>query len=362
MVKLKYWLTICLFCGLLASLAVTGFATEDGDISAAERRPLAQVPEFSLEDLLSGDYMTSWETYLLDQFPLRDQFRALNGYIRLNLLGQKDIGGVYVQDGHAFSMEYPLKENQVAYGVDKINQVIETYLVDNAVYFAIVPDKNYFAGEDYLKLDYATMESMMAGINGTYLNIFDLQTLDDYYQTDAHWKQEAIFPTAAALADGMGLGATLIPDSGFTSETLAGFEGVYWGQSPVPLEQDDLTYVTSDAILAATMTGVEFDGIVGLYAPEKFHGVDGYDVYMEGAQAIVTVESPNAKTDKELIIFRDSFGSSLAPYFAEGYSKITLVDLRYVATSYLGQFVDFADQDVLFLYSSSVLNSAMLLK
>ena len=78
--------------------------------------------------------------------------------------------------------------------------------------------------------------------------------------------------------------------------------------------------------------------------------------------AIVTLESPGAKTGRELILFRDSFGSSLAPLFLEGYSKVTLIDLRYVASSLLEQFVDFADQDVLFLYSTSLLNSGMLLK
>lgn len=362
MEKLRNWLMIGLFALVLLGFAITGLALEDGEISESERRPLAQMPEFSGEAVLSGDYMIDWESYLLDQFPLRDNFRQLNGKIRLELLGQKDVNGIYFQDGHAMKLEYPMKENQVQFGVDKINQVIDLYLQDNNVYFSIVPDKNYFAGEEYPKLDYQLMEDMMQKVNGAYIDIFDVQTLEDYYKTDAHWKQEAIFLTAAVLAQGMGLGVDLIPVGGFTTTKLEGFEGVYWGQSPISMEADTLTYVHSDAITSATMNGVEFEGVVGLYAPEKFYGVDGYDVYMEGAQAILTVESPDAKTDKELIIFRDSFGSSITPYFVEGYRKITLIDLRYVATSFLPQFVDFADQDVLFLYSSSVLNAAMLLK
>ena len=42
------------------------------------------------------------------------------------------------------------------------------------------------------------------------------------------------------------------------------------------------------------------------------------------------MENPKAETNRELVIFRDSFGSSIAPLFAEGYKKITLLDIRYL--------------------------------
>jgi len=90
--------------------------------------------------------------------------------------------------------------------------------------------------------------------------------------------------------------------------------------------------------------------------------MDGYDIFLSGAQAIQTIEVPNAESDRELIIFRDSFGSSITPLLTGAYSKITLVDLRYIAADFVDQFVEFEDQDVLFLYSTSLFNSGMLLK
>ena len=45
-----------------------------------------------------------------------------------------------------------------------------------------------------------------------------------------------------------------------------------------------------------------------------------------------------------------------------GYSRITLVDIRYIQPDYLGQFIDFENCDVLFLYSSLVLNNSDTLK
>ena len=74
------------------------------------------------------------------------------------------------------------------------------------------------------------------------------------------------------------------------------------------------------------------------------------------------IENPNAKTDKRLIIFRDSFGSSITPLLAEAYSEITLVDLRYINSRFLSSYVDFENSDVLFLYSTLILNSAKLFK
>ena len=73
-------------------------------------------------------------------------------------------------------------------------------------------------------------------------------------------------------------------------------------------------------------------------------------------------ENPDAETDRELVIFRDSYGSSLAPLLVKGYSKITLVDIRYLASPFVGQYVRFDSQDVLFLYSTSVLNNSITLK
>ena len=36
----------------------------------------------------------------------------------------------------------------------KINKIYETHLKDNNVYLSIIPDKNYYSNNNYLKLDY----------------------------------------------------------------------------------------------------------------------------------------------------------------------------------------------------------------
>ena len=88
----------------------------------------------------------------------------------------------------------------------------------------------------------------------------------------------------------------------------------------------------------------------------------GQFVFLGGSKSLISIENPNAKTDRELVMFRDSFGSSIAPLLAEDYAKITLVDIRYLPVERIGNYIDFKDQDVLFLYSTSVLNHSETLK
>ena len=85
-------------------------------------------------------------------------------------------------------------------------------------------------------------------------------------------------------------------------------------------------------------------------------------MFLSGVAPLITIENPNAGTDKELVMFRDSFGSSLAPLLAEGYSKITVVDVRYMQSSLVGNFVDFENSDVLFIYSTALLNNSTAMK
>jgi hypothetical protein len=91
--------------------------------------------------------------------------------------------------------------------------------------------------------------------------------------------------------------------------------------------------------------------------------LDAYDVFLSGASALLVIENPNASSDKELVIFRDSFGSSITPLLIDSYSKIIMIDTRYVPYEYLEQFIEFnAEQDVLFLYSTLVINSSIMLR
>ena len=182
-------------------------------------------------------------------------------------------------------------------------------------------------------------------------------SIDDYYTTDSHWKQEEIVDAAEYLANQMG---TSIKADYKINEIEKPFYGVYKGQTALNIPSDTIKYLTSygidNAIVTYYDTGFPKEG--DMYNMEKAVGKDPYEMFLSGSTPLVTIENPHVKTNKELIIFRDSFGSSLAPLLTQGYKKITVVDIRYIVSDYLGSFIDFNNQDVLFIYSAVMLNNS----
>ncbi len=333
--------------------------------SDTERRKLAQFPEFSIETIQKGNFMTDFEIYALDQFPMRDTFRNLKGWISERLLGRKDNNGLYVTDGYAVKMEYPLNPDSINYAAKRFQAVTDQYLKESEgrIFLSIIPDKNYFLAEStgHLKMDYeALSEQLQSGMPyAQYIDIFDLLSAEDYYATDIHWRQEMLVDVAEYLGDRMGVEI----DSGYEVQTLdQDFYGVYTSQSAVPLKGEKLHYLTNDVLDQCVVQDYENGKTLGIYDMEKAAGKDPYEIYLSGPISLLTIENPAFGEERELIVFRDSFGSSLIPLLAEGYSRITLIDIRYIRSGLLGNFVDFHGQDVLFLYSTSVLNHSETLK
>ena len=193
-----------------------------------------------------------------------------------------------------------------------------------------------------------------------YIDLFGSLTLDNYYRTDSHWRQETLLPAAHTLAEAMG---AVLPEDDYRPQTLERpYYGVYYGYAALPMEPDQITYLTSDTLEACSVYNYESDKNGSVYDLEKGVGKDPYELFLSGSVSLLTVENPHAETDRELVIFRDSFASSLAPLLVSGYARVTLADIRYLPASQIGKYLTFDNQDVLFLYSASVLNNSETLK
>ena len=368
----------------LASLFLFGFAfwswLKPADaFSESERRPLAEMPKLSFESILNKNsdktFMTLFESYSLDQFPLREFFRTVKSFTSFYLFGNMDNNGIYLQDGYAAKLEYPVKEDSLDYAAEKFKSIYNRFLrgKDKNVYTSVIPDKGYFLAEQngYLSMDYELFFRLFSEKMSfaEYIDIKDTLALEDYYKTDTHWRQEKILDVAQKIASSMGV--TLAAQ--YRENVLDHpFYGVYYGQSALPLPAEEIHYMTSDFMENCTVYDHQNGKEISFYDMEKAVGKDPYEMYLSGNLSVVTIENPNASTDKELIVFRDSFGASLLPLLAEGYQKITIVDIRYVQSANLGALrdrrtgktlVDFENaDDVLFIYSTLVLNSSNTLK
>ena len=101
---------------------------------------------------------------------------------------------------------------------------------------------------------------------------------------------------------------------------------------------------------------------IAVYDESRMAEDDPYELFMGGPSSLITIDNPACENGRHLIVFRDSFGSSLSPLLAQGYEKTTLIDIRYIQPAMLKKFVDFTGADVLFVYSSMVLNNSETLK
>lgn len=355
--------------GILVALwaVLTGFAwfSPAREMSDAERRPLAQMPELSDKSLLEGTFMKDFEKYALDQFPLRDRFRQIKSLFHYHVLNQLDNNEIYIADGHAAEMEYPLNEASVNRALGQFQRVYEKYLKDSGaeIYASIVPDKGYYVAEanGYLALDYERLFGMVQqGMSwARYIDITQCLSSEDYYFTDTHWRQEKLLAVAQKLSGEMGITAPQTDD--FTVTALEQpFYGVYYGQAALPMQPDTLCILENPLLNDCRVYNYVTGQYTGIYDMEKAAGKDLYEVYLSGAQSLLRIENPNAGTDRELIVFRDSFGSSLTPLLVGEYKTVTLVDIRYINVELLGNYIDFLGQDVLFLYSSLVLNKNLI--
>ena len=289
-----------------------------------------------------------------DEYPVETKISATDDSTEQNTL--YNYNGQYMND---FG---PYNEASAVKFAEKINYLTETYLgEENMAYYAIIPSKNYYANA-YLpeSFDYDGMFSTLRqNIFGAgEINLFDVLSYDDYLITDFHWKQESL----QGVVDRLGMYLDFSVDlSAFTENKAENFRGqLGYGKADFPTET--ITYLTSDAINNAVVDNYQDESFKGVYDTAKLNTTSQYDLFLSGPTPLTTIKNESAATDKRLIIFRDSFGSSLAPLLASEYKEIVLIDIRYVVSSTLSQFVDFEGADILFLFNDQIVNNATMLK
>ena len=332
------------------------------DYSEAERRPLAAAPAPSASSILDGSYFTGLNGWITDRFPARESWRRLKALWQLKVLREAENNGLVLAHGSLVKLERQVSGESLAYAGERLGAFYDRYLAgtDCRVYAAVIPDKSVFlADEGFPVMDFSEMEAAFwAALPAARpIPLADTLTLDDYYRTDSHWRQERLFPAAERLLCTMGAAGPR-PETDFVRGEYAPFSGVYAGQSALRPEPETLIYLTGSYLDAVRVRDLATNSLLPVYDPAGCDARDPYTLFLGGARALLRIENPNADTDRELVLIRDSFGSSLAPLLAGSYRAVTLADLRYLQPEAAGRYLRFTDQDVLFLFSATLLNNS----
>ena len=339
--------------------------------SQAERRPLETFPDLSYEEIVEGEFFEGFEDYALDHFVARDFWRSVKAISSQFLFGKLENNKLYYYQGGLYKIE-EMNEASWVSGAEKLQAIMEKYPNMNR-YYSVIPDKNTLAAPNSGRpaMDMAFIESILASKinNASYVDIKNLLTTDAFYATDIHWDQRLIISVADRILVEMNSNYNVTQDS-FLYKEYTGFRGSYYGHAALPVGSEILTTLYGESFadlkiqhFVTTDEGEMLWEPMPLYQEDAFLGTDPYDIFLGGGtEVLVKIENPNATSGKKLYLFRDSFGSALAPLLVGGYEEIVLIDLRYVKASYLPYFVDFEDgNDMLFLYSTHVLNDSQML-
>ena len=353
---MKDKIIVFLFITYIVIFSILHITFKDLEISNSERRYLDNFPEFKL----SGEFITDVDEYLLDHFPFRDKFRSIKANFNYKVLGKLDNNGIYLKDNYIFKSDYPTNKKSIDNFVKNINKLKENFSDKNKVYLLTVPDKNYYLNKDlFLGIDYNYIYDELSKLDINFIDIRELLELNDYYETDTHWKQEKIFKVIKELSKVMDFKYL---DLDYKEHKFNNFYGVYYGESALNRKPEVITYLTNDIIDNAHVKYLENPKLDKVYNLDNLNRFDSYEVYLDGASSFIEIYNESCSDDRELVIFRDSFGSSITPLLIPYYSKITLIDNRYINSENFLKYIEFTNQDILFLYSTMIVNNSFSLK
>ena len=256
MKKFQQILTLVLSLGFIAAFSAWFLISPDADESTVERRHLAKCPALSFSSVANGSFMSGFEKYMLDQFPLRNGFRSLKAAVNSKVFMKKDNNGLYSVGEHLSKLDFPTDVGSVDHAARRFRYVYDTYLrnAGTKTYLSVIPDKNAFIASQngYPDKDYkALAERLRSGFpEAKYIDISGLLSADDFYYTDSHWRQERITKVADEIASQMGaerIGKCEIHDTGRR------FYGVYYGQSALPHAPESLYYLDNAVIRGRIM-------------------------------------------------------------------------------------------------------------
>ncbi len=371
--KIKNTVSTVLVCAFLAVFSVLCIVNlvSPNDYSDIEKRPLAQFPaDVTFEQLVNNkDYtdpitgeekespIKQFENATVDQFPLREFFRNIKVNFVFNVLGIKENNGYAEEDGSIAQIETVFVEENVDHQLGRLEYIYNKYLTENEnVYFCLIPDKTYFFGKDYgyPTRDYEWLKDKIAEKLPELIRIeiFDKLSLDDYYKNDWHWAQEDLLEVQAAIAESLGITVS----GEYIENVLEGFRGGYTDMSALYPKEEELIYLTNEILDNCTVYDYETGKTGWLYNFDLYESKVQYDFFLSGSKSLLRIDNPNAETERELVVFRDSFGANLIPLLSEGYSSIFVVDIRYIMPDVVGNLIGgYEGRDVMFLYSATVL-------
>ena len=361
---MKNKIICCIFLLLVFGFTLFDFLTPGRDFSEWENRNLAQMPDINAKKLFSGDFGSAYESYMTDQFVLRDGFVKAK-FLADSALGKRDFGGVYVTENALYSIQSEPDYKIIDKNLSAIKAFAENSGLDS--YLTVVPSATYIYKDELPPFApvvdereiFSYIENNLQGAE-----FFDITNNLEaeranyiYFRTDHHWTGDGALIGYNAFMNTIGR-ESITKDSFGISKVSISFLGTLSSKSgALGIENDELERLDRGFVKSVDVfNGVESTTYPSMYFEEYLTKKDKYSYYLGTNQPVVTI-----KTDSDggrLLVFKDSYAHIMTPLMTGDWSEIVLVDLRYVREK-IGVLLervtgsDITDFDTaLFLYST----------
>lgn len=343
--KTPAYLPTFLFVGFIFVMAVWFIFNPKLNYSSSEKRYLQKFPDSSFGHIADGTFGKEFETFFADHFPGRNMWVGVNAYAAL-AEGNNGAGGVYNCKNDYLINKPVSKDNGIIKNLGAIEDFHAIDSVKNIPMTVMLAPSTGYVCEDVLPMihdkynDDEYFDSISQSLKQSGINFVDLRSTFKnayaggtqlYYKTDHHWNTRGAYTAYQQYCQALGLNAT--PESAFTKEVTSGFYGTtysssgFWGTPPDDVEVWDNKQNTGNIHVKITEANetIESDS---MFFPKHLQEDDKYPVFIDGNHAYT--EITNSKAEKgTLLVIKDSFSHCMAPFLAENYKKVIMVDMRY---------------------------------
>ena len=354
-------LTVC-FCFIIGVGGLVNFIAKDRDFSESENRVLASFPKLTLSSIADGTFMKNFETYMSDQFVLRDRMISLKSYFD-RLSGMRESNGVYIADD-GFLIEKPSKYTaKKAKAMTKsINSFMKKY-PEITKMVAISPNASYIYSEKLpsgieLHSQYSELKGILnrlEGENYSFLNVTKAlknakEKSDVFYRTDHHWTTRGAYAVFKAIADKWNLDRSQVKYKFLT--VSSDFEGTLASKTGIHDNKDKIEICLPKNSEGSYIVSYESQDkrTTSLFEPSKLQQKNKYEVFLGGNYDKVVIDTVS-KSRATLLIIKDSYANCLIPMLTPYFAKIIVVDPRYMTESVHNIMDEYNFSHVLFLYN-----------
>ena len=343
---LKYPVVLAFFLFIFLFTAVD-LVKPDREYSEFENKYLTQRPEFTLASFLNNEWTSKYETYLNDQFVLRDDWITLKSICESMLLKIENNGIAYGADDYLFEKFTTLAGDSLAQferNVGYETTFIDTYGETVPITFTIIPNAYMILPEKLpeglTQVDQAAYTAPIYEAVGDKAQVVDFTGAltahkDEYifYRTDHHWTTLGAYYAYAAYAESLGMEPVAL-DS-LSGIEVPDFYGTYFSKAKkFDAVADTITYYPiADA--GVIIDGQEADGYYDL---SKFEVRDKYAAFLRGNNGYTVIksgvrEAPEGQEPSKILVIKDSYANSFVPFLLYNFDEVHVVDLRYSAVS-----------------------------